>query len=47
MFTRKQMLQILQIALAKVKAGARLKMYMRLENSYILCIEQKIYRKSE
>ena len=42
------MLQILRIALAQVKAGAPLKMYlMRLENSYILCMEQKIYRKSE
>ena len=47
MFTRKQMLQILRIALAQVKAGAPLKMYlMRLENSYILCVKQNINLKA-
>ena len=48
MFTRQQMPQILVIALAQVKAVAPLKMYlMRLENLYIICIKQNIYRKSE
>ena len=42
------MLQTLRIVLAQVKPGAPLKMYlMRLGNTYILCIEQKIYRKGE
>ena len=47
MFTLKQMLQILRIAISQVKVDAPLKMHLMRLVSYILCIEQKHYRKSE